>query len=165
MAKTQEHVIRLAQAKDMYIIAEMSRRFIEAGLPWRWKGARVYRHIKHPDSTVIVADREGEITGFAIIGFAETSAHINLLAVDESARGQGVGASLIDWIKKSARVAGMGSINLEVRRSNTGATAFYERLGFETIGMHRGYYEGRDDARLMSLRLISDEQERQRPHK
>ncbi len=165
MALTHQTAIRLATTRDMHVIADMSRRFVEQGLPWRWKGARVYQHIRHPDSTVIVAEQDDAITGFAIARFSEMSIHINLLAVDDAVRGQGVGASLIEWIRASAAVAGIATINLEVRRTNEGAVAFYKKLGFETVGMHKGYYEGLDDARLMSLRLIDPEQEKLRPAK
>lgn len=155
MARTQrETIIRIASTRDVYIISDMSRRLIEQGLPWRWKASRVYHHLQHPDSVVIVADRDGTVTGFAIASFGETDVHINLLAVEETAWREGTGGRLLAWLTASARVAGIASINLEVRRSNHGATAFYEKHGFETVGMHKGYYEGQDDARLMSLRLI-----------
>ena len=43
----------------------------------------------------------------------------------------------------------MGEAFLEVRPSNTAAIRLYQSLGFEQIGMRRGYYQavgGREDA-------------------
>lgn len=164
MAKTEKQAtVRLAAARDVHVIADMSRRLIEQGLPWRWRSARIYQHVRHPESTVIVAEQDGLLAGFAVASFGESTLHLNLLAVSENFRQQGIGALLVDWLKESAAIAGIASINLEVRRSNEGAIRFYDKLGFETVGMHRGYYEGKDDARLMSLRLISQSMEEKRP--
>ena len=48
-----------------------------------------------------------------------------------------------------AAEAGVGEAFLEVRPSNTAAIRLYQSLGFEQVGMRRGYYQaasGREDA-------------------
>ena len=50
--------------------------------------------------------------------------------------------------------AGMGEAFLEVRPSNTSAIRLYLSLGFEQVGMRRGYYQavgGREDAAVLKL--------------
>ena len=49
------------------------------------------------------------------------SAHLNLLAVDPIFRRRGIARSLLSWLEKSAKTAGILEITLEVRTMNTGA--------------------------------------------
>jgi ribosomal-protein-alanine N-acetyltransferase len=45
---------------------------------------------------------------------------------------------------------------LEVRPSNTAAIRLYQTMGFEPIGVRRGYYQavgGREDATVLRLEL------------
>ena len=48
-----------ARAADAQIIAEMSRRLVEIGLPWTWTPARVARHLQHPESLALPARPAG----------------------------------------------------------------------------------------------------------
>jgi [ribosomal protein S18]-alanine N-acetyltransferase len=46
---------------------------------------------------------------------------------------------------------------LEVRPSNSGAIALYQKLGFNEIGTRKGYYpaeNGREDAIMYALELL-----------
>ena len=97
------------------------------------------------------------------MSFAESSAHLNLLAVSKQFSGLGVASSLLGWLRKSCGVAGIGRINLEVRAGNDHAISFYRRHGFQQVGIQRGYYEGREDAILMTQQIIPPEIEQQRP--
>lgn len=163
MPKTTSSVIRLAKTKDASTIAELSRLQIENELPWRWRPGRVQHHIKAADSTVIVSESENVLSGFAITSFADTTAHINLLAVNPMFRRLGIATSMIRWVTLSCRVAGIGCIRLEVRANNTSAIECYTNLGFQMVGIRKGYYEGREDAQLMTLMLINSDMEAQRP--
>ena len=163
MPEAAASVIRLAKLKDAAVIARMSRDLIEEGLPWRWRTARVARHVRDRDTIVIVAESHGELLGFAILGVASDTAHLNLLAVSRGARRQGVASTLLDWLMASCGVAGLSSITLEVRSRNQGAIRFYERHGFVSSGTRRGYYEGIEDATVMACQLIDPQTEARRP--
>jgi ribosomal protein S18 acetylase RimI-like enzyme len=76
-----------------------------------------------------------------------------LLAVAPEHRRQGVGSQLMDWLTTTAIEAGIFRINLEVRTQNDAARRFYERLGFDQLGVVQGYYQGREAALRMSRRL------------
>jgi len=163
MPKTTSSVIRLAKTRDATTIAELSRSQIENELPWKWKPARVQHYIRTTDAAVIVSESEKVLSGFAITSFAETSAHVSLLAVNPMFRRMGIATSLMGWITQSCKVAGIGCIRLEVRLNNTGAIECYAKLGFQKAGIRKGYYEGLEDAQLMTLALISSYGEAQRP--
>jgi len=143
----------LACAVDAREIAEMSRDLIEHGLTWSWTPARVQHFICGPESSVVVARRERHIAAFAIMHFGDEVAHLNLLAVAPEHRRQGLGRQLMSWLTETAIVAGVFRINLELRTHNEPARIFYERLGFDQLGVVPGYYQGREAALRMSRRL------------
>ncbi|MBJ6126603.1 GNAT family N-acetyltransferase [Microvirga splendida] len=55
------------------------------------------------------------------------------LFVESQARGQAVGALLMRWLADHARAQGLTRIDLTTDGTNTGAQAFYERLGAERM--------------------------------
>jgi ribosomal protein S18 acetylase RimI-like enzyme len=145
--------LSLARHPDAMQIAEMSRDLIEQGLAWSWTPARVRRAILGRDCCVLIARRELKVAGFAIMHFGDEVAHLNLLAVGIEHRRQGLGRQLLDWLSASAVAAGVFRIDLEVRETNEGARAFYQSLGFQSLDVVQGYYQGREPALRMSRRL------------
>ena len=146
-------MLGLARYSDALEIAEMSRDLIEHGLSWSWTPARVRRAILGRDCCVLIARRERKIAGFAIMHFGDQVAHLNLLAVGAEHRRQGLGRQLIDWLSASAIEAGVFRIDLELRETNGGARAFYQSLGFQSLDVVQGYYQGREPALRMARRL------------
>ncbi len=159
MAEIGTCEVRLARPDDAGTLARMSRDYIETGLPWRWRTAVVGKKITAPESVVVVAELELAgmrfTGGFAVMDFPLDKAHLNLLAVHPNLRRHGIGAKLMRWLHKSARVAGVGHIELQVRADNLEARRFYQSLGYQEETLLPGYYEGRKSAYLMKLRLTS----------
>lgn len=149
--------IGLGHIDEAGAIAQMSRLLIEAGLPWSWTETRVCRHVRHPESTVIVARDRRRLAGFAIMEFLDEHAHLNLLAVRPGYRQQGVGSALVRWLESSARTAGIFDVHLELRAGNDAARSFYEKLGYTAVGRRVRYYAGLEDAVCMtrSLAVVS----------
>lgn len=154
--------IELAPARvaDAQVMAEMSRRLVEIGLPWSWTPARIARHLAHTDSLVLAARAGQELAGFAIMHFGEEVAHLNLLAVDTSYQRLGVGQQLIEWLERSAITAGIFLVCLEVRARNPIAIRFYRNLGYQEAGRLPKYYSGREDAVRMTRDLRDPESRR-----
>jgi ribosomal-protein-alanine acetyltransferase len=144
--------IRLALPTEARRVAMMSRDFIETGLGWRWTSDRVLKCLHDEATNVVVAGRDCEIAGFAIMEYADDSAHLLLLAVHEQARRQGVGSALLAWLEKTVLTAGIGKIYLEVRSRNEAARAFYRELGYRELKLIRRFYRGQEDA----VRLAKD---------
>jgi ribosomal-protein-alanine N-acetyltransferase len=145
-----------AHASDAQVIAEMSRRLVEVGLPWTWTPARVARHLHHPESLVLAIRAKNAsnptLVGFSIMHFGDDIAHLNLLAVDSRWQRRGLGRRLVEWMEQSAITAGTFTLCLEVRARNPVALLFYRELGFTETGRVPRYYSGREDA----LRLTKD---------
>ena len=68
----------------------------------------------------------------------------------------GFGRRLLEHLMERAAAGGVNEAFLEVRPSNLAAIRLYQRLGFEQIGIRRGYYQapdGREDAIVLKLML------------
>ena len=130
----------------------MSRDFIEHGLGWSWTRERILRSLRHRDTNAIVAVREADRAGFGIMKYGDDEAHLLLLAVKPSHRRCGVGSAMVEWLERSAEVAGVGRITLEARASNDAARAFYGRHGYAQAQLLPGYYGGRET----SVRMVKD---------
>jgi ribosomal-protein-alanine N-acetyltransferase len=140
----------LAHIDEAAAIAVMSRRLIEHGLAWSWDEDRVERSLRNRDCVVLAARDRRRVVGFAIMEFYAIHAHLNLLAVQPGNQRQGVGRQLLEWLEASARTAGIFKVNLELRATNVGAQAFYEKLGYRAVGRRPAYYDGREDAVRMT---------------
>jgi ribosomal-protein-alanine N-acetyltransferase len=83
-------------------------------------------------------EREGEIFGYLV--FAEDG-HLISLAVHPQHRRKGIARALVE---KTKRVLPGKKLWAEVRQTNQGAFAFYEKLGFQMVGTLFNYYGGED---------------------
>ena len=142
--------IRFATREDALCIAEMSRDYIEHGLGWSWTRDRILRNLRHRDTNAVVAMCEAERAGFAIMKYGDEEAHLLLLAIKPSHRRCGVGSALVDWLERSAQIAGIARITLEARVTNEAARAFYGRLGYAEAQLLPGYYGGRETSVRMT---------------
>ena len=143
--------IRLAKPSDGDRMAKMSKRLIEAGLPWWcWTTKRITKSLRSSDTVGLVAHIDKSIAGFAVMYFGDEKAHLNLLAVEPELRRKGVGLQLLNWLEESCLIAGISQINLEVRAKNRGAIRFYKALGFRSGDEISRYYCGVEAALRMS---------------
>jgi [ribosomal protein S18]-alanine N-acetyltransferase len=145
--------IRLALTRDAKHIATMSRDHIEQGLGWKYQQAQILDAIREPDTNVITAWHESTLTGFAIMNYQGFEAHLVLFAVLPAYRRQGTGTQLIQWLIKTAEVAGVQTVTVELRKANTIAHNFYESLGFKQLEPLRNYYRGVEHGERMALDL------------
>lgn len=145
--------IRLARVSDAAEIARLSRNLIETGLAWTWTPKRVAASVRHRDALVAVAIRGERIAGFGVMRYGADEAHLDLFGVIPELRRHGVGRRLLEWLEKVALVAGITAVFLEVRASNQGAQAFYERLGYRRLSVMSRYYQGVESAVRMGREL------------
>jgi len=97
-----------------------------------------------------------EVVGYGVMSVGAGEAHILNLCVNGHSRCRGVGRRMLQYLVERARSAGMGEAFLEVRPSNTAAIRLYQSMGFEQVGIRRGYYQaigGREDASVLKLVL------------
>jgi [ribosomal protein S18]-alanine N-acetyltransferase len=97
-----------------------------------------------------------ELLGYLVLLVAAGEGHLLNLSVAAERQRAGHGSELLRQAMRLARSCGAQRIFLEVRPSNLGAKALYERFGFREISVRRGYYPahgGREDALVLTLAL------------
>ncbi len=101
-----------------------------------------------------VMEQEEQLVGYGILSSGGGEAHILNIAIDPRFQGQGLGRYLLRFLLETARHHGADTVFLEVRPSNRIALRLYDSLGFNQVGVRRGYYpsdRGREDAIIMAL--------------
>lgn len=101
-------------------------------------------------SHYIIAKHMGKIIGYAGMWIILDEAHVTNVGVLPEYRGEGVGEFLMRSLIIAAKNRGAKKMTLEVRKSNYVAQNLYSKLGFEPVGIRRGYYmDDREDAVIM----------------
>jgi len=98
----------------------------------------------------------GPLVGYAGLWFDGVDAQVMTIGTAAAHQGTGVGRALLDALVARARELGAPSVLLEVRVDNEPALRLYEAVGFEKLGMRRGYYQPENkDAWTMRLDLAA----------
>ncbi|HZM31839.1 MAG TPA: ribosomal protein S18-alanine N-acetyltransferase [Acidimicrobiales bacterium] len=98
----------------------------------------------------LVARVRGEVVGYAGLFRAVDDGHITTVAVDPAWQRHGIATRMLLALARGAEERGCVNLTLEVRMSNTGAQALYQRFGFVPAGVRKGYYpETGEDALVM----------------
>jgi [ribosomal protein S18]-alanine N-acetyltransferase len=145
--------VRLATLADATEIAEMSRQYIEYGLPWRWTPQKVSRAIRDSATNVAVIGMGNRFAGFGIMEYYDERAHLCLLAVHAVHRKHGVGSKILTWLERVAIDAGVATIRLEARAENTDARAFYRKHNYQELEHVSGMYLRMADGVRLEKRL------------
>jgi ribosomal protein S18 acetylase RimI-like enzyme len=78
----------------------------------------------------LVGTADGAIIATVMAGYDGHRGWINYLAVDPAQQRKGFGRALMDEAARRLEALGCPKINLQVRRENTAAVSFYQRIGF-----------------------------------
>jgi len=136
---------RLTYADLPHVIALERRAF-----PTPWSLAMFVLELSKASGICLAALRDGELVGHLICSRYDTVWHIMNVAVDPAARRQGVASALLRELVE--RVGEGAQLTLEVRPSNDGAIALYERFGFLSAGRRRRYYQDNGEDALVMWR-------------
>jgi len=121
--------------RDIYVqgIATRQATFDAAAPSWEEWNAR------HLTDVRLVAERDGEVLGWAALspvsaracyaGVAEESVY-----VAESARGEGIGGTLLAELLERADEAGFWTIQAQVFPENAASISLHRRCGFRVVG-------------------------------
>ena len=113
-----------------------------------WSLAMFVLELSKPSGVCLAAEVGDELTGYLVCSRYDTVWHVMNIAVDPDRRRRGIATALIGSLL--ARIGREGQLTLEVRRSNDGAIALYERFGFRSAGVRRRYYaDNGEDAVIM----------------
>jgi len=110
------------------------------------------------DYTILVADRDGTLVGYACFGptpMTEGTYDLYWIASDPTVRGQGVGASLIAGMEADMRRRGARIIRVETSATEAyGPTrGFYASMKYKEEARFRDFYKVGDDLIILAKRL------------
>jgi [ribosomal protein S18]-alanine N-acetyltransferase len=131
--------------------------------PAPWSTALYIDELRRRDQRVYrIARIGGRIVGYGGSMLVHDEGHITSIAVDPAFHGKRIGAHLLLDVTRGSIDAGMKSMTLEVRLSNTAAHRLYRWFGYAPAGIRKGYYpDNREDALVMWCHDVqSDEHNR-----
>jgi ribosomal-protein-alanine N-acetyltransferase len=139
--------IRRLTIADLSAIERIEQRVY----PTPWSRSMFAGELAKPSSVSLGAfDEQGVLTGYLIVSRYVDAWHVMNIAVDLEVRRLGVASRLLEVLFELTAGDTRRGYTLEVRISNRAAIALYERFGFTTSGIRRGYYtDNREDARIM----------------
>jgi [ribosomal protein S18]-alanine N-acetyltransferase len=140
--------IRRLTQRDLEAIDRIERR----SYPTPWSRSMFASELSKPSSVSLGAyeTETGELVGYLVISRYVDAWHVMNVAVVPERRRQGIACALFDRLFEVTGNDGRRGYTLEVRISNEAAIKLYERLGFQSRGVRRGYYtDNREDALIM----------------
>ncbi|MGV8885892.1 MAG: ribosomal protein S18-alanine N-acetyltransferase [Microbacteriaceae bacterium] len=148
--------LRRAHADDLDAIMAIETSTFESDA---WSPQNMASELASPHAYYLVAERDGvEAYAGLFAPRGSEQADIQTIAVNASARRQGLGRVLMQTMIGEARARGARELFLDVRADNPGAQALYESLGFEQIAVRAGYYQPDNvDALVMRLHILPAE--------
>jgi ribosomal protein S18 acetylase RimI-like enzyme len=99
---------------------------------------------------VVATDQNGGVAGFLLLGaqnsFMPKGLNVDVVAVDEKFRGQGLGRALMKQAEQIGLRHDFNVMTLQVHEENTGAIGLYESMGYGSAGRAKRYYRDGKDA-------------------
>jgi ribosomal-protein-alanine N-acetyltransferase len=154
MQLRQRTVIEEMTLDDVVAVQEIEREIFLT--PWP-RNAYQRELLQNKMASYIVLRDRDEIIGYAGLWKMHDEAHVTTVGVRRRDQGKGFGIALMLALIGRAYTLNSRWMTLEVRASNHGAMAMYEKLGFKVIGRRRGYYtdDGEDAVVMWSDSLLA----------
>jgi [ribosomal protein S18]-alanine N-acetyltransferase len=140
--------IRRLQLRDLGDVEKIERR----AYPTPWSRSMFAGEIAKPSSICLGAfdAEEDELIGYLIVSRYVDAWHVMNVAVAPDHQRRGIASRLLNELFELTGDDGQRGYTLEVRVSNEAAINLYERMGFRSRGIRRGYYtDNREDALIM----------------
>lgn len=118
-----------------------------------WTPSILKSEIENDFSQYIVAKENENIVGFAGIMICPDDVEITNIVTKKSERKKGIGTLLLEKIIEMSKNTEKENISLEVNEKNDIAINLYTNFGFKKIGLRKKYYNGIDNAIIMSRKI------------
>jgi L-amino acid N-acyltransferase len=156
MSKVLSAVIRHATVDDLLGINTIYNREVERGVatwdyePWSQKRRKEWFEIRLASEPVLVADREGEVAGFAYLSLYRSKpgylfTRENTVYIGDDFQKMGIGKALLKELIKQAHTNNIRCVIAAIESSNEACIKLHQNLGFELVGKMSqvGYKFGR----------------------
>lgn len=146
--------IVIAKMQDENILDVVNIEEICFAHPWSKKSLK--EQLENDLSHFFVAkDIDGMVIGYAGMQAIAGEGYVTNIAVLPQYRGKGIGARLVKQLIDITNNLKLDFISLEVRPSNTVATALYNKYGFKEVGRRKNFYRSpTEDGLIMTYTRI-----------
>jgi [ribosomal protein S18]-alanine N-acetyltransferase len=139
-------ITRRMSAEDIPRLCQLEQQIF----PDPWPEQAFVEQLQGDEWGGFVAENSGIVTGYACYYLAPPEAHLTNIAVDPEWRRKSIAKRLLECVFETVQLASCEFLLLEVRSSNDGAVAFYERHGFKELYRRKNYYRRpNEDAKVM----------------
>ena len=142
------NIRRLSYADLPQVIAIERRAF-----PTPWSLAMFVLELSKPSGICLAATQGERVVGYLVCSRYDRVWHVMNVAVDDGRLRQGIATALLSRLFETADRPGE-QYTLEVRMSNHGAIALYERFGFRSAGLRPGYYHDNHEDAVIMWRVV-----------
>jgi len=137
-------IVRPSDSNDLdwlYDLHEEAHRDLveQAYGPWKEAQQREFFAPLVAEHDVFVLEREGQRVGAAYLGLRDVDTWLELVEIDPTAQGLGLGTHLLRWVIARSETAGRGTL-LKVHRVNARARSLYMRTGFLPAGQDETHH-------------------------
>jgi ribosomal-protein-alanine N-acetyltransferase len=139
-----------AKPSDIAALAEIETRCPHAA---GWGFAGLKAELEKPAALLLAAKTGEAAAGFICANIIPPEAQILNLAVAPEHFRRGAATALLEAVSKTALSLGCAAVTLEADETNSPAIALYAKLGFRVVGRRAKFYNGRNDALLLDLKL------------
>jgi ribosomal-protein-alanine N-acetyltransferase len=138
--------IRILELRDLSAIETIEQK----AYPTPWSRSMFASELAKPTSICLGAFEGEDLVGYVINSRYVDAWHVMNVAVAPEHQRRGVATALLERLFELTADDERRGYTLEVRVSNEDAIRLYEKLGFESRGIRRGYYtDNREDAVIM----------------
>lgn len=139
-------MIRRMEARDVEQVG--ANEAVCFSMPWSEQA--FHDLLTKKEAIYLVAEVDGQIVGHCGVLDIAGEGEIMNVAVRPEYRSRKIGQQMLEALLTEGKKAGMTAFTLEVRAGNLPAVHIYEKAGFVTEGVRRGFYEKpKEDALIM----------------
>ncbi len=149
----RKDLMRLRKMRSSDLLGVMAIERANYQFPWE---EDIFRDCFRANYSCWVCEEDDTVLGYSILAMGVGEAHILNICVAPAEQGQGIGRKMLENLIEIAR-GRAETMFLEVRPSNTVAIALYDDMGFNEIGIRKGYYQsenGREDAIMLAKQIF-----------
>jgi ribosomal protein S18 acetylase RimI-like enzyme len=140
--------LRTYTPEDFETLYEIDQACYEPAIAYSKREFRNY--LRFPGAECVIAEENGKVAGFCMSAHQQARGYIITIDVLEKFRRHGVGTSLLAEVERRLAANSVREVGLETATDNESAIAFWQRHGYRTRGVWKGYYPGGRDAFAMT---------------
>jgi ribosomal protein S18 acetylase RimI-like enzyme len=135
--------LRSYSAADFEALYQVDQQCFDPALAYSRPDLRSYLSLAGADC--VITEAGGEIAGFLATAHENSVGSIVTIDVLAAYRRHGVGTLMLEESERRLVASGVRIIELETATDNASAIAFWQKHGYRTVQVKKGYYpDGRD---------------------